>query len=167
MRKGARTAPKSYQNREIFLCLAHDAALHAPWELDQQSDYRYKEELFHLHRCAETVTARDAIKAVSTIWERLREARKCTHRRCSKDQRRTKLGGRGNESKHIEGCMEFRVIGNLAQTKLLPESNCTIQHQDTELFCFSSSPQASCGHMFVSMTSSQDVVHIFSKSGLL
>lgn len=52
------------------------------------------------------------------------EKMQTTHRRISKGAGKAKLGGTGNGSKLVEGCMKGHAIRNEAQSELFPHSSC-------------------------------------------
>lgn len=105
------------------------------------------------------MTVHKDIRAVNTTLDRSKEVTQCTHRRYSEGDRKAKLGSRGNESELIERCMKL-AIGNSAQSKLLSDSNCTFNHQNSEMFDTKNEPQVAWNYIFVSLTSNQDVIGI-------
>lgn len=84
--------------------------------------------------CVEVVSLPRPAEAVGTILNPSTNLTQVMHRRFSKDGRKLNLGGRRKGSQLIEKCMKCRTINNWDQLTFLRGSNCTLSHQDPEIF---------------------------------
>lgn len=98
------------------------------------------------------------LKTLAESWTIPEQWRKGARRKNSEE-------GRVNASKLIERCMKWRAIGSSPQLKLLPDSNCTLNHQDSEIFNNNTKPQGAWKYMFLSIVACQDFIDIIRDTG--